>query len=256
MNEHIHEDDLVLHYYRELEPAAEARAEAHLRDCGGCRTAYARLQRVLAVIDAAPVPPLPEHYERMVWARLEPRLAGGRGSGWLAWFVFSPARLAWAAAIAILVTSAFFAGRVSQREAEPPTIEASADLRERILMVDLGEHLDRSQMMLVELVSADTDTAMDMSDERERAEDLVMANRLYRQTASATGNSSVVALLDDLERMLVELAASPAQLSGDDMERIRTRIDADGLLFKVRVVSSALRERQKQEIRLRTGQSS
>jgi hypothetical protein len=37
---------------------------------------------------------------------------------------------------------------------------------------------------------------------------------------------------------------------------VRQRIESRNLLFKVRVVSSSVRERQKQEIRTRTGQSS
>ena len=61
-------------------------------------------------------------------------------------------------------------------------------MRERILLVDLGEHLDRSQMVLVELVSADESDAVDISGERARAEQLVAANRLYRQTADDTGD--------------------------------------------------------------------
>ena len=40
-------------------------------------------------------------------------------------------------------------------------------------------------------------------------------------------------------------------MSADDMDNVRDRIDATGLLFKVRVMSSTLRERQKDEIRAR-----
>ena len=60
------------------------------------------------------------------------------------------------------------------------------------MLVDLGEHLDRSQMMLVELVSADDRESVDISGERARAEQLVSANRLYRQTAMATGDAGIV----------------------------------------------------------------
>ena len=53
-------------------------------------------------------------------------------------------------------------------------------------------------------------------------------------------------LLDELERLLVELAASPDQLSAEDVERVQQRVAAKDLLFKVRVVSTALRARQQQ----------
>lgn len=251
---HISEDDLILHYYGEMNPAAKARATSHLGQCPTCHAAFSRLQRVLAAVDGVPALELPEGYERTVWARLEPGLAAQR-RGWFSWLVLSPARLAWAAAIVALVGASFFAGQVSQRQAAPAQTAATTDeLREQILLTDLGEHLDRSQMMLVDLVSAGED--VDMSVERERAENLVADNRLYRQTASATGDAAVSELLEDLERILVELAASPDELSAADLEGVRQRIEAKSLLFKVRVLSSSVREKQQQQIRQRAGQSS
>jgi hypothetical protein len=253
---HITEDDLVLHYYGEMDTAGEARASSHLAQCSACHAAFTRLQRVLAVVEAAPAMELPDGFERTVWARLEPSLTPPRRH-WLKWFVLSPARLAWAAALVVLIAGAFFAGQVTERQAQPTQAAAAGlDLRERILLSDLGEHLDRSQMMLVDLVSADSEGSVDMSFERERAGELVAANRLYRQTAAATGDAAVTELLEDLERLLVDLAASPDELSAEDLQGVRQRIEARGLLFKVRVLSSSVRERQKQQVRTRTGQSS
>ncbi|MGH9346510.1 MAG: hypothetical protein ACRD26_04510, partial [Vicinamibacterales bacterium] len=69
---HLTDDDLVLHYYGEMSEAAEARACAHLGECHTCRETLARLQRVMAAIDSAPVPEPDDWYERRTWARLEP----------------------------------------------------------------------------------------------------------------------------------------------------------------------------------------
>jgi hypothetical protein len=154
----------------------------------------------------------------------------------------------------LLVGAAFMAGRLL-----PPSQDGAAsagDLRERILLVDLGDHLDRSQMVLVELVSADDETAVDISGERTRADELVAANRLYRQTALATGDTAIVDLLDELGRVLVDLAASPEELSPDRLKEVRQRIEARSLLFKVRVVSSDVRQRQKSIVQSRAGNSS
>ena len=95
-----------------------------------------------------------------------------------------------------------------------------------------------------ELVSADDDGPIDISGERERAEHLVAANRLYRQTALATGDTGIADLLDELERVLVDLAASPEEISPEDLNAVRRRIESRSLLFKVRVVSSEVRQRQ------------
>jgi anti-sigma factor RsiW len=254
---HLNDDELVLHYYGEMEHADEGRAGSHLDACRECRDNYTRLQRVMAVVDSAPAPDAPESFERLAWARLEPALPSRR-RGWLS-FAFSPAHLAFAAGVAVLVGAAFIAGRLVPLT--PPasdTASQSAEkVRERILLVDLGEHLDRSQMVLVELVSAGDDKgSVDISSERARAEQLVAANRLYRQTAALTGDAVTVSVLDELERVLVDVAASPSTVSQEELDSVRRRIESKELLFKVRVVSSQVREREKTEFAGQTKKTS
>ena len=238
---HLNEDDLVLHYYGEMDGEAEARAAAHISECAACHAGYTRLQRVLAAVDAAPVPDAPPGFERIVWARLEPNLR--RRRGWGSWFVASPARLAWAAAIVLLVGASFFAGRTYRGDGG--SVGSMAQVRERILLIDLGDHLDRSQMVLVEIASAGGDEAIDLTAERERAVQLVQDNRLYRRTAMTSGDTAIVEVLDDLERVLVEVAAGPAQVRATDLGGVQQRIDARDLLFKLRVLAADVRDRQK-----------
>ena len=81
MTNHLTEDELVLHYYGELTASDEALAAKHLSACSQCHENLRRLQRVLAVVDESALagPELPEHFERTVWARLEPNLQRSRG---------------------------------------------------------------------------------------------------------------------------------------------------------------------------------
>ena len=239
---HLNEEDLVLHFYGELDSAGVTRTESHLAGCGDCRASYTRLQRVMAAVDTLPDPVLPEAFERVTWARLQPSLR--RSTGWRTWFVLSPASLALASAVLILVTGAFFAGRLS-RTPEPAAVVSADQFRERVLLTDLGEHLDRSQMALVELVSVDEDATRDISGERSRAEQLVADSRLYRQTAESTGDVALSELLDEIERVLTEVAASPQSGTSRDLADVRRRIESRDLLFQVRIVSSEIRERQR-----------
>jgi hypothetical protein len=250
---HLTDDDLILHYYGEMTTAEDSAAAAHLAHCETCRGELAKLQRVLGVVDgAAFVVEPPDGFERTVWARLEPNLIRD-DRRWYSWLIQTPAPLGLAAAVLVLVGASFLAGRmfstpasVGGREGGVPV--SAEQVRERILLVDLGDHLDRSQMVLVELVSADTDGALDISAERARAEQLVADNRIYRQTAAETGERGVSDLLDELERVLVDVAASPEQLTSAQLDEVRRRIESRGLLFKVRVISSQVRERQRERI--------
>jgi hypothetical protein len=254
-NLHLNDDDLVLHYYGEMPAADESRAATHLSTCGACQENYARLQRVMAFVDSAPAVEAAPGFERIAWARLEPSLHTPRRT-WLSWFVFSPARLAFTAGIVILIGAAFMAGRLTRTPAPGGAPQSAEKVRERILLVDLGEHLDRSQMVLVELVSADdSGGSVDISLEQSRAEQLVSANRLYRQTAASTGDAAMASVLDELERVLVDIAASPSTVTTEEFDSVRRRIDSKEILFKVRVVSSQVRDRQKAANRERANPS-
>ena len=248
-NLHLSDDDLVLHYYGEMERADEARAGSHLEACHECRENYGRLQRVMAFVDSAPAVDAPDGFERIAWARLEPSLRSER-RGWFRSVLLTPAYVAFAAGVVVLVGAAFMAGRMMSKAPAATVVAAKAaeQVRERILLVDLGEHLDRSQMVLVELVSADDKGTVDISSERARAEQLVAANRLYRQTAVSTGDAATASVLDDLERVLVDIAASPSTMSQEDLDSVRRRIASKELLFKVRVISTQVREREQADI--------
>jgi hypothetical protein len=115
-------------------------------------------------------------------------------------------------------------------------------LRRTVLLVAVGDHLERSQMALVELVNLTDGHQVDIAPEQERARDLVAENRLIRQTAVDTGNPALVSLLDELERVLVEVANSPSEMPKADYDRVRQQIESQGIIFKVRAVSEHVRE--------------
>ncbi len=64
-----------------------------------------------------------------------------------------------------------------------------------------------------------------------------------RQTAARAGDASQAALLDELERVLLDIANSPSNISSGDLETLQRRIESEGLLFKVRITSTDVREK-------------
>jgi hypothetical protein len=118
-----------------------------------------------------------------------------------------------------------------------------ADLAERVLNAEVGDHLDRTQMMLVELANAGTDESDVFAAEQQRASDLVAANRLIRQSVEQSGDAAVADVLEDLERLLLEIANAPATAPSDELSDLQSRISAEDLLFRVRVIASEMRQR-------------
>jgi hypothetical protein len=111
-------------------------------------------------------------------------------------------------------------------------------------------------MVLVELTNADASDALDISTEQADTEDLVSANRLYRQAALQAGETGMATLLDDLERVLVDVKNGPSELTAEDLDRLRERIESQGLLFKIRVTGTQVRERQRSTAAARPGTTS
>jgi hypothetical protein len=250
---HLTEEQLILHYYGEEVTDAETgqgetptlEIECHLEECTDCRSLYGSLQRVLNIVDSLPVPEQPADYGARVWQRISHKLpARRRGFGLL------PAPWRWAAAgvaFAALMVTAFVAGRSypnSGRRVPQRMAMGEPQGSDRVLRVAVGDYLERSQMVLVELINADPKGAMDISEEQERAGDLVTETRLYRQTAARTGDTRIASLLDELERVLVDIHNSPSQITPGELEGFRQRLESEGILFKIRVLGSNVRNQE------------
>lgn len=188
------------------------------------------------ILEALPVPERGPDYGQQVWERIEHKLIPRPPR------VFFPWRWGAAAAFAMLLVAAFLAGRFFPWTPRREAAVYDAQARERVLRAAVGDYLERSQGVLVELANASPKDSLDITAEQERAADLVTENRLYRQTAARTGDAAVAGLLDELERVLLEIAHAPPRISPEQLERLRARLEAEGILFKVRVLGKNVRD--------------
>jgi hypothetical protein len=242
---HYSEDDLTLYYYGE--GRRREVVERHLAECAACASTFRAIAGALAMIPASEPPERGDQYGLEVWQRIRHQLPPQDAPWWTAWLRWD--RLMLAGAAAVLVLAAFLAGRFSPRPAATPATvadggheaNASDARKDRILLTSVAEHLDRSERVLLDIMNAPDHG--DISAEQQWAADLVTTSRLYRQDAIDAGEQAVASTLDDLERNLLEIIHSPSRISAADLEQIRRRIDAAALLFKVRILSDELRQR-------------
>ena len=230
---------MLFHYYGEEGQTLDT--ERHLDECEECRALYGSLRRLLNVVSSMPSPERGPEYGAQVWQRIESKLPVRRG--WWRWDGGAPAlRYAMAGAAMVgLLTVAFVAGRFYPRPPAVSPVAGDAQISERILRVAVGDYLDRSQMVLIELANANAEGSLDIAPEQERAQELISETRLYRQTAAATGDTPITAILDELERLLLDIAHGPSKLSPVELEKLRERLTAESILFKIRVVNSNVR---------------
>jgi hypothetical protein len=248
--QHLSEARLVAHHYGDEAARERTAAEEHLAACPECSARLAGLRSFLGALAAPEVPERGETYGAEVWNSIRAHLPEPREKRW---FSLLPQRWALGGALAALLLAAFLLGRFLPPAAPPPIAEKpaqpSGQVRERVLLVALGDHMEKSQMVLVEIANAGGTGPVDISAEQARAEDLVDASRLYRQTAQSVGDTSTAKLLEELERTLLDIAHSPAQLDQADLKRIQQRIESQGLIFKVRVIGAKVQRGQQPQKR-------
>lgn len=223
---HLSEEQMILHFYNE--PGDADGVGSHLAECEDCHRRFAALRSMLNSIDTMRVPERGDDYGAQVWKRVEWKMRGVRparpATQWKQWGAI--------AAMLLVGVSGYIIGKRDTRHTEVD------DAAPKVLMIALTEHLERSQVVMKELSNA---AEPDIGYERDEASDLLESNRLYRQSAARQGDTQTVVLLEDLERLLTEIAHSPDKLGPAELEALRQRIEEES--FKVKVLSSHLERR-------------
>ncbi len=245
MTTHHSDDELLLEYYGEEGPSP------HLAACAECAARFSQLKTTLDAFTLEP-PARSDHYGLEVWQSIRHRLPA-RESWWHSMLGLRPV-LAAAAAVVLLVTG-FAAGRLwpSDAASEPQvaavddaaqTVALSAsedEARRRVALMTVTDHFDRTDRVLAEIMNAPG--PHDLIAERQSARDLVADSRLYRQNAVILDEPAVTAVLEEVERVLLDVVHQPATATAADLNEIRRRIESASLLFKLRVMANELQQR-------------
>jgi hypothetical protein len=243
------EQQLVSYYYGDAEdPAA---VERLLASDPAARQLFEELSALLEQVKPSEPPERGEDYAQRVWQKVQWRLEPQLRFRW--WEFLTLRQVVPAALLAAFIIGAFLVGRYATGPDSTPVAGISERARRQILLVAVADHLERSQLVLVELLNAPSQESVDMSAERPQVGDLLTDTRLYRTSAAQSGNVLIADVLEELERVLIELRHSPEQMSPGDIERLRQSLDEQGTLFKIRVLNSQIR--QQQQIQLRSVQT-
>jgi hypothetical protein len=246
---HLSEEQIILHYYGDAEDASAV--EQHLAACAECQTEFSRVQAMLKQIEPIEVPEPPAVFEEKMWLNLRDRLPVK--GGFLKKLFGAQRKWALAGAMALLLVGAFMAGRFWPRAGDkniPGQMTQSGQPSqanpERIVLVAVGNHLERSQMLLLEIMHNNDTGHVNFSSEQQLARDLLDDNHLYRLSALKAGDPQVTHVLDQLGRVLAEIANGPSDVSASDLKQVRHTIQSEGLLFKVRVIESEVNSKVRQ----------
>ena len=235
---HLSENELIELYYGEGANATNA----HLQACRECSAQYAELKQSLEAIQPAVVPQRSAEYGERVWETLRSQLIPyqKKATGWRHWVWWRAA--ASAVGCATVLAAAFLGGRYWERTAtHKADVAKDSQATQRVVLVVLTDHLDRTERMLVELEHANLSDSAENAALQSEARELLASNRLYRVTASRAGDPALTTALDRLEGVLAEIANDP-NLTATDLERVRKDMNTDGILFEIRVLLARSQE--------------
>jgi hypothetical protein len=240
---HVSEEELILRFYGESSHAASV--DAHLGRCGTCRSEYEAIVHTLTMVVAQATPPRGNLYGLEVWQRIRSRLPAP--NPWRRVLQLRWSTAAMTAAIAVFAFAAFVAGRYWPSNAPPVeprrALNAAPGGDERARAAAILDHLERSERVLLDVAHTGA-SDVEVREQQAWAAQLVDANRLYRNAATQAGETTTTLVLDDLERSLLDIVHAPSTLTPAELDEVRARLDAPALLFKVRVLSNELRERE------------
>jgi hypothetical protein len=230
---HLSEEELIEYYYGE--GRSYASVERHLRSCNDCAKALASLKNDLSELQLNAPPTRDAEYGDQVWHAIRnslPVYERQAKKNWLSAGLLKGLSLA--TACVLLATVAFFAGRQwEHKQTSPASVANDQSAQQRVILVVLGDHLERSERLLIELRHADAGLHSPVQAE---ARELLAANRLYRDSAERSGDPALASALEHLERVLVELSNQPDGFDAADILRLQKEMNTDGLLFEVRVL--------------------
>jgi len=239
---HLSEEEIVEHYSGEAAGRRESRvAQQHLESCAECAAARAKLADDMKSLDGLEYEGLSVEYGESVWARVSAKLPA------LVLDEMPRRRVPWrlaltfVAASAVLVVAAFEVGRVWENGHHPQNAvvkPAIPPVERQVVVVVLGDHLDRSERLLVELKHADGEDPDVVKPMREEARSLLVANHAFLEDADKSGDEALTHALDRLGHLLNNVANAPGGLNSDSIARLQKEMQAEGLLFKVRVLRS------------------
>lgn len=249
---HLNEEEMVDHYYskeRHQRPLGEDQEHddvaEHVAQCAECRAGYAAMRADLADVGEFDPPIRDAEYGRQVWKtiagslpeRPERKLLWMRGDLWRG--------LAYTATAATLLAATFYAGRMWEHSKTPVTSTATeppapAPAPKRVVVIVLSDHLDRTERLLVELKHTRADDSDMLSPLHDEARNLLPANRICEREAKESDDPELESALASLDRLLTGLADEPGGLDPAEVTRLQKQMNADELLFEVRVLRSRI----------------
>jgi hypothetical protein len=229
---------LILYLENELTIAERDELEEELKRDESLRRELAELRRTVQIVsEHQPEEPGQEYFSNF-YSRLQPKLTQpfeGLGRLGLAGglSVMMLAFIAVALGINYLVLQP---EEIPSVRSETVNIKRSEGFLEHVAQ----RHLEKSELLLREvtnIVYEGADNKDLLVAASQRGDELLSANRTYRQAAKARGNDDLVQLLEDLEAVLIEISNMDPDAAEYALPSLKRAIRKKNLLIKIEIIN-------------------
>ncbi|HWG38260.1 MAG TPA: hypothetical protein VN690_11135 [Terriglobales bacterium] len=215
----------------------DQRQRGHLEACTACRDHAAEMASVVRMAAGMELPQPRRGLADRVVANLHAAPRRSRALPWRAWAVAAAAGIVLAAIVVqrhATIPQVAAPAPVANRADGIGTRESAPD--NRITLLAVADHLDRSQALLTALSHSDSPSPRLQA----WAADLLASNRLIEQSARADGDTASAQLLAEMEPTLLQLAHFSDDAPPPQWHALKQRVASSGILFKVQVVDETL----------------
>jgi hypothetical protein len=234
-----------------LSAQVQQEIEEHCRECAECRADLEALASTVRGVRPPATEPS-EQRDPKFWAefadRVEERIGEGRRprtAFWKPWLEEIEALLthgwkpvgAAAGVLAVALVIFLLSGReTSGPAATPAAVPAATAATPDSAGERFAQYLRKSNTLLVGLTNRKVDDDLvDLSAERELSRELVQESRRLQETSMDPQTNRLVG---DMEKILIEIASRNPITDREHFDLIRSGINQENLLFKVRMTES------------------
>jgi hypothetical protein len=157
-------------------------------------------------------------------------------AGWRGWAGWRGAAIT--VACAMLLAAVFLGGRYWERgTTKKANVTDSPQATQRVVLVVLTDHLDRTERLLVQLEHSQSPDSVENDKMQSEARELLASNRHYLVTASNSSDAELAGAHERQEDAVAEIANDP-NLTAADLKRVRKDMNTKGILFEIRVLQT------------------
>ena len=244
--------------FGDIESDALEVLNGHLASCEACARAFQEMQGTLQLTKQVVQEDPPEAYWAEFQQRLHRRIAtetasreASRGAGLVhrirALLVPPPAWAYQTGLAVVLVLIGIMIGRYGRTDVgtDPVIAENTVDAA-YLEAAERQRYLDRSSVLLMGLVNFDAETdgttVLNLDHKREIAGSLVQDAALIKASLDANEDAQLRMLIEELEKILLQIANLEAQQDLPGIEMIQSGIEGRALLLKINLETMKLKD--------------